>query len=58
MAEIQGILINRDRPITAGWCGNDSCEHQTHKDRRAAQAAADTKKRKAGKGKVGSHASA
>jgi hypothetical protein len=38
---VKGILIDRDPPITAGWCGNDNCEHITHKERRAAQAAAD-----------------
>lgn len=38
---VKGILINRDPPITAGWCGNDNCEHTTHKQRRAAQAGAD-----------------
>lgn len=38
---VPGILIDRDPPISAGWCGNDNCEHTTHKDRRAAQAAAD-----------------
>jgi hypothetical protein len=40
---IKGILINRDPPISTGWCGNDNCEHTTHKQRRAAQAAADTR---------------
>lgn len=43
---VKGILINRDRPITEGWCGNDECEHTTHKTRRAAQAAADKRKNK------------
>lgn len=43
---IKGILINRDPPITVGWCGNDNCEHQNHKDMRRAQAAADTKAKK------------
>jgi hypothetical protein len=41
--QVKGILINREPPITAGWCGNDNCEHQNHKQRRAAQAAADTR---------------
>ena len=48
MSSIKGILINRDPPITAGWCGNDNCEHVTHKQRRAAQKAADTKAKKKG----------
>lgn len=43
---IKGILINRDPPITAGWCGNDECNHLTHKQRRAAQAGADKKANK------------
>ena len=55
MTDIKGIT-ERDRPITVGWCGNDNCEHVTHKQRRAAQAAADTKKRK--QTKVGAGASA
>lgn len=38
---VKGILIDRPRPITEGWCGNDNCEHLSHKQRRAAQAAAD-----------------
>lgn len=41
-----GILINRDPPITVGWCGNDNCEHYEHKQRRAAQAAADKRAKK------------
>jgi hypothetical protein len=41
---IKGILINRDQPASAGWCGNDNCEHTTHKERRAANAAADKRK--------------
>lgn len=50
MPQIKGILINRDPPITAGWCGNDDCQHRTHIDRRRAQKAADTRaKRKEGK---------
>jgi len=50
MADIKGILINRDPPITAGWCGNDNCSHSTHVSRRRAQAATDTReKRKSGK---------
>lgn len=44
--EVKGILINRERPISAGWCGNDNCEHTSHKDRRRAQAAAETRKNK------------
>lgn len=40
---VRGILINRDPPISSGWCGNDNCEHTTHKARRSAQAAADTR---------------
>ncbi len=43
---VKGILINRDPPITAGWCGNDNCEHRNHKAMRAAQAAADTRSKK------------
>lgn len=43
---IKGIT-ERDRPINAGFCGNDSCEHTGHKARRSAQKAAD--KRKHGK---------
>lgn len=45
MPTVKGILIDRDPPITAGWCGNDNCEHKTHKERRAAQAAADKRKK-------------
>ena len=48
MAEIKGILINREPPITVGWCGNDNCEHTSHKAKRAAQKAADTKKKNKG----------
>jgi hypothetical protein len=44
--DVKGILVIRERPISAGWCGNDSCEHSTHKARRAAQAAADKRKTK------------
>lgn len=43
---VKGILIDRDPPISAGWCGNDECEHLTHKAKRAAQAAADTRETK------------
>lgn len=43
---IKGILIDRDPPISAGWCGNDSCEHVNHKQMRAAQAAADKRAKK------------
>lgn len=43
---ISGILINRDPPITTGWCGNDTCEHATHKARRVAQASADKRANK------------
>lgn len=51
---VKGILVNREPPITAGWCGNDNCEHQSHKERRRAQAAAETRKeRQAGKTKGG-----
>lgn len=46
MAEIKGILINRERPITAGYCGNDNCEHATHKKMRTAQAAAEKRRNK------------
>lgn len=46
MSEIKGILINRDRPITAGFCGNDNCNHVEHKRLRAAQAAADKRAKK------------
>lgn len=50
MSEIpKGILINRDPPITSGFCGNDNCEHLTHKASRSAQKAADTRAKKAGK---------
>lgn len=45
-SSVPGILMNRERPITAGWCGNDNCEHHEHKQRRAAQAAADTRANK------------
>lgn len=46
MAEIvKGILIDREPPISSGWCGNDNCEHMNHKARRAAQAAADKRKK-------------
>lgn len=43
---VKGILINREPPITVGWCGNDNCEHLSHKAKRAAQKAADTKAKK------------
>lgn len=46
--QIKGILINRDPPITVGFCGNDNCEHITHKDRRRAQKAADTRAKRKG----------
>lgn len=42
---VKGIA-ERDRPISVGWCGNDNCEHQNHKDMRRAQAAADTRAKK------------
>ena len=42
-SRIKGILINRDPPISTGWCGYDECLHTTHVARRAAQAAADTR---------------
>ncbi len=43
---VKGILINRDPPITTGYCGNDNCEHTSHKQRRAAQKGADTRAKK------------
>lgn len=43
---LPGILINREPPITAGFCGNDNCEHASHKAKRAAQAAAETRRKK------------
>lgn len=43
---VKGIEVNRERPLHSGWCGNDDCEHLTHKSRRAAQAAADKRKTK------------
>jgi hypothetical protein len=46
MTDIKGILVNRERPITAGWCGNDDCEHLTHKQRRSTQAATDKRNNK------------
>jgi hypothetical protein len=46
MQPIKGILIDRERPISTGYCGNDNCEHQNHKDLRSAQKAADTKRKK------------
>lgn len=46
MSDIKGILINRDPPITVGFCGNDNCEHLTHKAMRTAQKAADTRERR------------
>lgn len=49
MSEVKGILINRDPPITAGYCGNDNCEHTTHKEMRRAQKAAETKRKNQGK---------
>jgi hypothetical protein len=52
MSEIKGILINRDPPITTGYCGNDECLHITHMDRRRAQKAADTRAKR----KVPTHA--
>lgn len=45
MSDIKGIT-ERDRPITVGYCGNDSCEHLTHKARRAAQKPAAKKVKK------------
>lgn len=44
--QVKGILIDRDPPITVGWCGNDNCEHAGHKAKRVAQAAADKKAKK------------
>lgn len=49
MSEVKGIAINREPPITVGWCGNDNCEHLTHKARRSAQKAADTRAKKGSK---------
>lgn len=46
---IKGILINRDPPISTGFCGNDNCEHQNHKAMRTAQKAADTRAKNKGK---------
>lgn len=43
--KLPGILINRDRPITEGFCGNDNCEHLNHRAQRAAQATADKRKK-------------
>ena len=48
MSQIKGILIDREPPITVGFCGNDNCEHLSHKAKRAAQKAADTKKKSKG----------
>ena len=45
--EILGIAVLRDRPISSGFCGNDECKHWNHKEMRAAQAAAETKAKKA-----------
>lgn len=42
--KVSGILIDRDRPLGSGYCGNDDCDHRTHKDMRRAQKAADTKR--------------
>jgi hypothetical protein len=39
---VRGIA-ERDRPISIGTCGNDDCQHTTHKDRRKALKAADTR---------------
>lgn len=39
-------ITERERPISTGFCGNDHCEHQNHKNMRAAQAAADNRRRK------------
>lgn len=47
MPEILGIAVLRDRPISSGFCGNDECKHWNHKEMRAAQAAAETKAKKA-----------
>lgn len=44
--KISGIVINRDRPLGSGYCGNDNCEHTTHKGMRRAQKAADTRSKK------------
>lgn len=46
MADVKGILINREPPITTGWCGDDNCEHASHKAKRSAQAAADKRRNK------------
>jgi hypothetical protein len=31
MAEVKGILVNRDRPVGSGWCGTEECKHLSHK---------------------------
>ena len=43
---VSGILINREPPISTGWCGNDECLHKTHIAMRRAQEASETRKTK------------
>lgn len=31
---VKGIA-QRDRPLGSGYCGNDNCEHVSHKSRRS-----------------------